>query len=1053
MKYLFRGFELDIERRELLKQGASLSLPPKAFDLLTYLVENGDRMVSKRELLEKFWATNTTEAALLKSISLIRKVLGTNPDGESIIKTHHRQGYSIDTNIETSLESSSSTNGQLRLSEQRLGTILCIEFRYAACASHARHQEMQLLRSTVSCAQSIIEKHQGRLLNMMLEGFTAAFGLDQPYEDTTRRAIACAIELLQEQNEIEEEKEKLAISVGIDTGVMALHSECDAKWHIPDELERQAIELSRKANDNVVLLSTSSLEQVPGEIETKSTPDGFELVSRIIQRSGTPSHFRMVQSRFVGRQAELAFIDIKLKEMMLGQGSAVVLSGSPGIGKTRLMSEALRNKVPDSTCMVVVSCLPGLTNTPLALIRKICQFMEEQIPPLMAVDNKVEQALWRNLCDDTANESVAVLKEISEQERRQRSHALIDQGLVALCEKHATVLSIEDIHWVDASSKEFLHHIIRNVENKRMMCMMTTRPVDSTPLTDTVLNLAPLNQVESSVLLRNIPLVTTISPKTTELLIGRAAGNPFFLEELAFAAQSGADPKGKPPRTVNAVIQSRIAALPIDVRTVVYIMAVIGPSAPLALIAHLADESVQQIRLILSVQISEGLIVEDLDNVSFRHMLFNDAAYSMLSRFDRKRLHSQIAEYLESGSLDEWARPERLAWHFQEAQQIHQAITYWVAACRTALKQSSHHETITFAEKGLALIDPTNSALQKWALDLHLMMANSLIVLNGFSASRAGKAYQDAQTINNEVGCTKSAIRILVGLWIHNWVKGDLRKSLDYANRLMNLTSQSDHSGHKIQAHASIGQVEMHLGRLPDALSHLRKGMAYINEHPPGTLPEQNAATACASYAAWASSLIGLSTEARQYYQMSLKLSLLYRNPFAEAIHFALGAGYLMTEGDVDHCLECANNAVSVSRKHDFNFWLGTGLVVRGWALGQAKHVDALKSIDEGIDVFEATGAGVQLANWYGLKAETQLAAGLYSEGLESATRALNFAHQTDDVFFTPHIHAVAAELHAALENPGLSDKHALKADKLAQEFGIASKTIILNNPNLTVSC
>jgi len=100
MKYLFSGFELDTERRELFQKSVALSLPPKAFDLLTYLVENGDRMVSKRELLDQFWAVNTTEAALLKSISLIRKALGEDQSDSSLIKTHHRQGYSINASIE-----------------------------------------------------------------------------------------------------------------------------------------------------------------------------------------------------------------------------------------------------------------------------------------------------------------------------------------------------------------------------------------------------------------------------------------------------------------------------------------------------------------------------------------------------------------------------------------------------------------------------------------------------------------------------------------------------------------------------------------------------------------------------------------------------------------------------------------------------------------------------------------------------------------------------------------------------------------------------------------
>ena len=168
-------------------------------------------------------------------------------------------------------------------------------------------------------------------------------------------------------------------------------------------------------------------------------------------------------------------------------------------------------------------------------------------------------------------------------------------------------------------------------------------------------------------------------------------------------------------------------------------------------------------------------------------------------------------------------------------------------------------------------------------------------------------------------------------------------------------------------------------------------------------------------------------------------------NPLAEAIHYGLCTGPLMSMQQVDQCLDFADRGISVSRAHDFAFWLGTSLMTCGWCLGQiGKMQSAFDAIDEGFAVIETTGARVQLANWYGLKAETQLTAGQFEEGLESAELALAYASKTDDRYFVPRIHAVAARLQTELNQPEKSALHARLAAETAKEFAMAEKVITL---------
>lgn len=150
-----------------------------------------------------------------------------------------------------------------------------------------------------------------------------------------------------------------------------------------------------------------------------------------------------------------------------------------------------------------------------------------------------------------------------------------------------------------------------------------------------------------------------------------------------------------------------------------------------------------------------------------------------------------------------------------------------------------------------------------------------------------------------------------------------------------------------------------------------------------------------------------------------------------------------MCVDDGEGCQDLADQAVAISREHDFPFWLGTGLVMKGWALGRRGQFEpALTAIDDGIAIFKGTDARVQLANWYGLKADTLLAAHRPEAGLEAANIALNYARQTGDTWFTPRIHSVAAKLCLILDRPEAAARHQIQADAAARMNNLADSFV-----------
>ena len=892
-----------------------------------------------------------------------------------------------------------------------------------------------------------MEHHQGQLLNTMGNGFSASFTQQGMYEDVARQAITCAEVLKQQALKQDSPASKtISLMMGVDTGTVP-HNKDETLWRLPSEIERCAAQLAELAGNDEIILSKRTAELFQDEIQVETVADACKLLAAPDPRAGIPGRPKKHPSRFVGRSAELAFLNAQLGTLGSGRGQAVLLSGPAGIGKTRLVSEFVASQSPYAFESMVLHCLPNFSKAAMTPIRDLCVGMLALAQLDTTMLSKVDQALLRELLD-ASESSEPYLESLSDHEHRQWSYKLLNRIITEACRAQEIIVVLEDAHWMDATSQEYLHEIIRNMEDKKLFLVITTRPTDSLSFIDSVLYLSPLSQGASLELLKHSQVAQEVSDKAAIILVERAAGNPFFLEELALATHQGADPNAPPPETVQAVIFARISGLSPRLRMCIYVLAVAGSPASIDLIAYLLAEKPQDTRTDIVSLVKAGFVVEEMIYVSFRHMLINDTAYSMVSQTDRENLHRRTAQYLERHSGEDGVRPEMIAKHYQEAHEVDLAISYWIKATRESLQSTVTHETVIFADQGLALLDTSLNEHKAHGLYLELMKASALIKIKGFGNIEATCAYLNAQELNKTVQSVKSTIRILVGLWINDWVRGNLEESLSHARKLMKIAQKSEAPPLLLQAHAGLGQVLMHLGQAEDAHEHLSVGLAAMKDTRPGTFPEQNAAVSCAAYAAWTASLLGRSDVSKHYYGQSQVLAQLLPNPFAAAIHASLCACYLMHELDVDNCLALSEKAIAISREHNFSFWLGTGLVMQGWALGQLnREEEAFSAFKEGIDVFESTDAGVQLANWYGLKAETHLKFNQYQAALDAVDVALKYVEDTGDAYFAPRIHAVAQVANEKLGHPEKASVHAKEASELVKRFGYADKSIQLDFP------
>ncbi|MEL7167208.1 MAG: AAA family ATPase [Pseudomonadota bacterium] len=1026
MRFQFLNFIVDAQKRELSQGGRQLHISPKNFEVLVHLVQNRDRMVPKSELMERFWSNNISDAALQKSISQLRRHFTDADETSRIIRTYHGRGFRFVADTERAdAAQPSSTVHQTHLRETRLVTLLC-----ALLPADNSHAGQAMER-----AQTTVESFGGTLKQPLIDGFIASFGNSPVSEDSARLAAHCAWEM--------QGPDDMAWRIGLENGAIALDDMPHQKdWHLPGKLERAAAHLAQSAQPNETLLSAAVLDQCQDEFEIEPSGHAFRLLRVGSLRTGIPGRPRKRVSRYVGRKPDLGFLQSQLEMAAKGKGQAVALSGAPGIGKTRLVHEFLAQIDPHEHRCELAHCLPGLQNSPYAPLGPLCRSLMGR-PSHTTLRDDIDQALWRSLTDQSAPADAVRLGDLSDRQRHDRILALLTRLFQEASDEKTLVIVIEDVHWLDPASRALLTGLVVEAECRSWMIVLTTRPVETPPPTERTLHLGPLTRAESAELLEDAAHGAALSHTQLATLVERADGNPFFIEELALTAASGGDPATDLPATVTAVIAARIGNLDTEARQLIYVIAVLGTPADPARVCHLLKQSRSRVAVTIEKLIRLGFVIQDARHFVFKHMLINDTAYAMIDPDDRRTLHAEIAAMMEAAKAPE--RPERLAWHHQEAGNIAQAIAHWTAASRTAIHRAAWTEAATFSQNGLALLNSDIDGADAMELDLLLCRAPALIALRGFPAPEVGDAYKRASQLNRRVGNPKTEIRVRVGQWINTWVRGELTESLRHAETLVALSKQYPDPALILQGHASRGQVLMHMGRLPEAYGQLLLGLDAIEAFPPETAQAQNAAVSCAAYASWVASMMGERDQAIALVHRSRELADLRHNTYATAIHHALCLETHMFLGDLAACLEYSDTAIRVSTENEYAFWLGTGLVMRGWCLGQrAEYEAALDTIREGIDIFAGTGAGVQLANWHGLHAEILLRSSDNHGALAEAQRALDCAASVGDIYFCPRIHRVMSNAFLEVNEPAkatLADQRCLN---MAKDLNLSNNALTL---------
>jgi predicted ATPase/DNA-binding CsgD family transcriptional regulator len=444
----------------------------------------------------------------------------------------------------------------------------------------------------------------------------------------------------------------------------------------------------------------------------------------------------------IGRTIELTALHQLIESTKRGLGQVALLSGEAGIGKSRLVKEVITYAVAQDFRVVQGNCFPTDLSCPYAPILDLLHALlaQSDVTTIHGMLKPFARDLYPLLPDMispvTDSTSIQPLTELEPTQEKRRIFTALAQCFTGLATKRPLLLIVEDLHWSDDTSLEFLHYLVRHSIDHPLMLLMTYRNDETRPALRSWLAQLDRERLAQEFLLTGLSrsdmdsmfqaifeLPRRVAPVTLYALYGLTEGNPFFIEEIlkSLITTGGIINvnefwERKPlielhiPRSIQDAVQQRTHQLSKDAQYVLILAAVAGRRFDFTLLQQLTQHDEQQLLTLMKELIEAQLVVEEsAEQFAFRHALTRQAVYAQLLVRERKALHHKIAETianLHTAALEPYL--EDLAYHYYKAEVWHKAFHYGQLAGEKALALYSPRAAIEYYTQALDAIQYMN---------------------------------------------------------------------------------------------------------------------------------------------------------------------------------------------------------------------------------------------------------------------------------------------------------------------------------------------------------
>jgi DNA-binding response OmpR family regulator/class 3 adenylate cyclase/predicted ATPase len=1076
----FDGLTLDIEGRSAFDAaGREVPLTRLEFILLAVFAQQPGRVLSRDQLLEAVSGRKADryDRSIDVLVTRLRRKIEPDRKKPRLIVTVAGVGYKFAAKprtIDLRTTASSADDGLVplrsRTPERRQLTVICCGItELATLSTRLDPEDLQAAVTGYrrSCEQ-VAANFGGSLASVLHDGAVFHFGYPQAHEDDAERAVRAGLVLLERLAPLGRDSRKsFRARIGIATGLVLVQTgeAATAAGEIVaiGEAPNLAARLRFAAAPGSVVVDANTRRLIGNLFKYRdvsvAATDGFPdpiLAWQVTGQSPAGSRFEALRglslSPLVGREEEIELLLRRWNRTVAGDGQVVLISGEPGIGKSRIAA-ALRERLPQQSYLRQdYFCSAHHCDSPLyPIIRQLehaASFAQDdqveiklnKLSDLLgSAASAIDLPLLRELLSLPATGQSVRIQDLAPQRRREKTLEALVQPIDSRARRQAMVITFEDVQWIDATSRELLDLVIERIRRLPVLLLVTFReefqPTWIGQSHVTMLALNRLNRRDAAMLVRRI--AAGLPGEVVAEIVERTDGVPLFIEELTkavleagnqedgIACVISASPSSRAavPATLHSSLMARLDRLGPMAKEVAQIGALLGREFSYELLRSVCGCHEAELRLVLDRLSGAGIVwcrgTAPHSFYVFKHALLQEAAYGALLRGSRQLLHSRPADALIS-TVGESATPapEIIGHHLQSAGRSHEAIAYWRQAGQQAVRRAANREAVGHLRGALSLLEmqPETPECSRAELAILLQLGPALMSLHGWSASEVGETIERAGDVARGLRSSADLAPSIANLWSFNVARGRYDRAEENSRDLFRIAREVDDPDIMLQAHhtaqgnlALRGQFAAAAEHINAALSlydaerHSRHRYLYLG-HDPGVC--------MLALSAVMQSALGYPRAAMRREREALVAArkLEHAPSLAQALWFVCESQ--SARGDAGAVHDTATELLELSEEYGLLQPRSFALIFRGWALALCgKSSEGIASLAEGLGAFSRMGGRMHLTRSLCLMAESLLASERYSEGLEYVTRALDIATEIREQWYLSRLHLVRAEL------------------------------------------
>ena len=977
---------------------------------------------------------------------------------------------------EVETEPSSKTRHGLHEAERRQITTLYLQFdeTYSDDEESDPERFRLVVQRINELTARILGRLEGHVAHSSSESIEAYFGYPQACEDAAKRAILAGLEIIDEFQKLKTRplrgaELRVDLRVGIHSGIMITEdsgvdtpnsrSSSGLRYSLVGNIPRVAAAVAEITQDGTVAVTAATAQIVRGAFHFRSlgTHSGRSLGKNIelfaVESQKEPSDSDRSTAPLFGRESEIGILSQRWQQARSGLGQIVMVGADAGMGKSRLLASFRQSLGAGEHLILEAGCSPYHQNTayyPISeLLKRVAQFTTNDSDESRLT--KLEDLLkkWGLPLDEMIPLLVGVVGiplgpmysvvEGTPERRKQKTLEALVELLIAASERQQILVILEDLHWIDPSTLQFLTFLIEQVPSASILLLLAHRPSFTPPWSPRAalaqISIGNLNAEQTAAVVTQVAGGRKLPHEVIQHIVTKTSGVPLFAEELTklilqsqILEECGTEFRlVKPlssisiPSTLQDSLMARLDMLG-SAKELAQLASVIGRDFTYSLLAAITPLDTETLEAELTKLVNSDLIHQrgffPRARFTFKHALVQDAAYESLLRKTRQQWHERIADTLVSRPrISGESSPELLAHHYTCAGKTVQAIEYWTNAGMLALERCANKEAISHFQQAAELASTLEESAHREQLEFafQIPMGVALLTTQGYAAPDVGPAFERARTLGHKLAGPVELFYIHWGIWAWRVVREELDACQQMAEEVQRMIAPLQDPGLQIEADFIAILTSFYRGEFLKTCELSEKAFPLFDEatskkHALGT--GQNVGATLQSYWALALWHLGFPEQAIRRAKSAVEFAQAMKHPFSLAYalcHFSWLHHHCRL-GDVVQ--RTSQEEIQLSQEQGFRFWHAEALFHQGFAhLLNGSPEAGITAIESGLDSFEKTGAKLSICQFQAQVANGHLLCGNPQKGLEWIEQAVKSAAINRNVFYLSEIHRLRGEL------------------------------------------